>query len=415
MPITLPANLPAYDVLSREGVMVMSDTRAARQDIRQIKIGLLNLMPKKIQTETQFARLIGATPLQIELTLIRMSERQPKNTSAQHLEAFYQTFAQARERRFDGLIVTGAPIEHLEYEAVSYWPELVEVFDWTQTHVHRTMGVCWGGMAMLHHFWGVPKHGLPAKAFGCFHHRAVDAASPYLQGFSDSFMVPVSRWTEVRAVWNRGGHATQQRMKQIEDALPFSIRKLDFDNGTEFLNAHFINYFKGREPQVELSRSRPYRKNDNAHIEQKNYTHVRLVLGDDRFEREELVEPLNEALQQWSMWNNLYHAQRRLVSKERGADGKVKRHHEKRASTPCARLLARKDLSAEQRHKLKVLLKKHDPIELKAQVERQLRAVYAQRARLQKEDEDESENEPIDQTPPQSGEGCTRVYAWELW
>lgn len=199
MPIKIPADLPAHDVLRREGVMVMSEETARRQDIRPLQIGLLNLMPKKVQTETQFARLIGATPLQIELTLIRMSERQPKNTSAQHLEAFYQTFAQARERRFDGLIVTGAPIEHLEYEAVSYWPELVEVFDWTQTHVHRTMGVCWGGMAMLHHFWGVPKHGLPAKAFGCFHHRAVDAASPYLQGFSDSFMVPVSRWTEVRA------------------------------------------------------------------------------------------------------------------------------------------------------------------------------------------------------------------------
>lgn len=199
MPIKIPADLPAHDVLRREGVMVMSEESARRQDIRPLQIALLNLMPKKVQTETQFARLIGATPLQIELTLLRMSEHQSKTTSAAHLEAFYQTFAEARDRKFDGLIVTGAPIEHLEYEAVSYWAELREVFDWTQTHVHRTMGVCWGGMAMLNHFHGVPKHSLPGKAFGCFHHRAVYPASPYLQGFSDSFMVPVSRWTEVRA------------------------------------------------------------------------------------------------------------------------------------------------------------------------------------------------------------------------
>jgi homoserine O-succinyltransferase len=198
MPIKIPATLPAYDVLRHEGVMVMSEETALRQDIRPLQIGLVNLMPKKVQTETQFARVIGATPLQIELTLIRMSEHQPKNTSAAHLEAFYQPFREARERRFDGLIVTGAPIEHLDFEAVSYWDELRELFDWTQSNVHSTMGVCWGGMAMLHHFHGTPKHLLPAKAFGCFRHRPLTPASPLLQGFSDSFEVPVSRWTEVR-------------------------------------------------------------------------------------------------------------------------------------------------------------------------------------------------------------------------
>jgi homoserine O-succinyltransferase len=115
------------------------------------------------------------------------------------MEAFYRPFAELKGRKFDGLIITGAPIEHLEYEAVGYWNELRDVFDWTQTNVHRTLGVCWGGMALLHHFHGVPKHPLPAKAFGCFRHHAVERASPYLQGFSDSFMVPVSRWTEVRS------------------------------------------------------------------------------------------------------------------------------------------------------------------------------------------------------------------------
>ncbi len=198
MPIKIPATLPAHDVLRREGVMVMSEETALRQDIRPLQIGLLNLMPKKVQTETQFARLIGATPLQIELTLIRMSEHQSRNTSAAHLESFYRPFREARAQKFDGLIVTGAPIEHLDFEAVSYWDELREVFDWTQTNVHSTMGVCWGGMAMLHHFHGVPKHMLPAKAFGCFRHQAVAPAARLLQGFSDSFTVPVSRWTEIR-------------------------------------------------------------------------------------------------------------------------------------------------------------------------------------------------------------------------
>ena len=198
MPIKIPSRLPAHDVLRREGVMVMSEETALRQDIRPLQIGLVNLMPKKVQTETQFARVIGSTPLQIELTLIRMSEHQPKNTSAAHLEAFYQPFREARHRHFDGLIVTGAPIEHLEFEAVSYWGELRELFDWTQTNVHSTMGVCWGGMAMLHHFHGIAKHMLPAKAFGCFRHHAAAPAASLLQGFSDSFVVPVSRWTEVR-------------------------------------------------------------------------------------------------------------------------------------------------------------------------------------------------------------------------
>ena len=198
MPIRIPIDLPAHDVLRREGVNVMSEETANRQDIRPLKIGLLNLMPKKAQTETQFARLIGATPLQIDLTLIRMSEHQTRNTSAEHMEAFYKPFQTAKKQKYDGLIITGAPIEHLDYDKVSYWAEMVEVMDWTQTNVHSTFGVCWGGMAMLSHFHGVPKHILSAKAFGCFKHQNLAPASPYLRGFADDFVVPVSRWTENR-------------------------------------------------------------------------------------------------------------------------------------------------------------------------------------------------------------------------
>jgi len=200
MPIKLPENLPAYSVLSKEGVMVMSDDRASHQDIRPLRIGLLNLMPKKIQTENQFARLIGATPLQVELSLIRMSEHQTRNTAAEHMEEFYRPFSDVKEsgEKFDGLIITGAPIEHLPYEDVTYWDELTEVFDWTQTHVHSTFGVCWGGMAMAYHFHDVPKIMLDHKAFGCFRHANLAPASPFLRGFSDDMVVPVSRWTEIR-------------------------------------------------------------------------------------------------------------------------------------------------------------------------------------------------------------------------
>ncbi|MGI1663301.1 homoserine O-acetyltransferase MetA [Palleronia sp. KMU-117] len=199
MPITLPQNLPAFGVLRNEGVMVMAQDLASHQDIRPIRIGLLNLMPKKIQTETQFARLIGATPLQIDFQLIRMTEHETKNTAAEHMAEFYRPFQDVKDEKFDGLIITGAPIEHLPFEEVTYWDELTEVMDWTQTNVHSTFGVCWGGMAMAYHFHGIPKHMLDQKAFGCFRHRNLTPSSPYLRGFSDDFVIPVSRWTEMRA------------------------------------------------------------------------------------------------------------------------------------------------------------------------------------------------------------------------
>ncbi len=200
MPIKLPSSLPAYDVLSKEGVMVMAEDAAARQDIRPLRVGLVNLMPKKIQTENQFARLIGATPLQIELHLIRMSEHRTKNTAAEHMAEFYRPFSEvlASGDKYDGLIITGAPIEHLPFDDVTYWQELCQLFDWTQSHVHSTFGVCWGGMAMINYFHGVKKHILEAKAFGCFRHMNFAPESVYLRGFSDDCVIPVSRWTEMK-------------------------------------------------------------------------------------------------------------------------------------------------------------------------------------------------------------------------
>jgi homoserine O-succinyltransferase len=198
MPIRIPDTLPAFETLVHEGVRVMTETVAVRQDIRPLQIALLNLMPNKIKTEVQFARLIGASPLQVELTLVRMGGHKAKNTPEEHLLSFYQTWDDVKHRKFDGFIITGAPIETLPFEEVTYWPELEEILDWTETNVHSTMNVCWGAMAAIYHFHGVPKHALKEKAFGVYRHRNLAPSSVYLNGFSDDFQVPVSRWTEVR-------------------------------------------------------------------------------------------------------------------------------------------------------------------------------------------------------------------------
>jgi homoserine O-succinyltransferase len=288
MPIKLPSDLPAFDVLSHEGVMVMPEEVASKQDIRPIRIGLLNLMPKKIQTENQFARLIGATPLQIEFSLIRMSGHETKNTAAEHMEAFYRTFeeVEASGEKFDGLIITGAPIEHLDFDQVTYWEELERVFDWTQTHVHSTFGVCWGGMAMINYFHGVKKHVLDHKLFGCYRHANLAPQSPYLRGFSDDLVMPVSRWTEMRKdEIDAAGlpillHSDEVGPALVEDPAHRAIyvfNHLEYDSGT--LNEEYqrdlqsnqvegaeiqmpVNYFPGDDP----SRKPQNRWRSHAHL-----------------------------------------------------------------------------------------------------------------------------------------------------
>ncbi len=198
MPIRIPDKLPARRILEREGVMVMTEASANRQDIRPLRIGLLNLMPNKIRTETQFARLIGATPLQVELTLVKVASHTPKNTAKDHMLAFYESWEDIRHLKFDGFIITGAPIELLAFEDVNYWQELTHILDWTQSNVHSTFNICWGAQAAIHHFHGVPKHALATKSFGVYRHRNLNQSSPLLRGFSDDFSMPVSRWTEIR-------------------------------------------------------------------------------------------------------------------------------------------------------------------------------------------------------------------------
>lgn len=198
MPIKIPNDLPAYRTLEAEGVSIMREADAVRQDIRPMRIALLNLMPNKVKTETQLARLLGVTPLQVELTLVRITNHVPRNTPGEHIISFYREWEDVRAEKFDGFIVTGAPVETLPFEAVTYWDELRRIFDWTQTNVHGSFNICWGAQAAVHHFHGIPKHTLPEKAFGVYRHRNLAPSSPYLRGFSDDFSVPVSRWTEVR-------------------------------------------------------------------------------------------------------------------------------------------------------------------------------------------------------------------------
>lgn len=197
MPIKIPNQLPATETLTRENIFVMTETRAITQDIRPLQILLLNLMPTKVDTETQLARVLGNTPLQIELELIAPTGHVSKNTSAEHMLAFYKTFDEVKERTFDGLVITGAPVENLPFEEVDYWPELCRIMDWSRTHVHSTLHICWGAQAGLYHHYGIPKRQLPQKLFGVFEHTVEDPNFILFRGFDDRFQVPHSRHTTV--------------------------------------------------------------------------------------------------------------------------------------------------------------------------------------------------------------------------
>ncbi len=197
MPIKIPNELPATKTLTDENIFVMTETRARTQDIRPLKILLVNLMPTKIDTETQLSRLLGNTSLQVELTLLHMQTHQSKNTSQDHLLAFYKVFDDVKAENFDGMIITGAPVEHLEFEQVEYWDELCCIMEWSKTHVHSTFHICWGAQAALYYHFGVKKHKLDNKMFGVFPHKADYKRSILLRGFDDVFMVPHSRHTTV--------------------------------------------------------------------------------------------------------------------------------------------------------------------------------------------------------------------------
>ncbi len=286
MPIKIPNDLPARLTLEKEGVMIMTEDSASRQDIRPLRIGLLNLMPNKIRTETQFARLIGATPLQVELSLIKITKHVSKNTSNDHMIAFYSDWEAIRHEKFDGLIVTGAPVELLEFEAVTYWDELQRIFDWTQTNVQSTFNICWGAQAALHHFHGVPKHALAKKAFGVYRHKNLSPASPYLRGFSDNFSVPVSRWTEVRRADIPEGSGLRVLMESDETGLCLlddpARRSLHMFNHIEYdSNSLRDEYRRDLAANKPIALPRNYFPRDDPNREPKNRwrSHAHLLIG----------------------------------------------------------------------------------------------------------------------------------------
>ena len=198
MPIKIPSNLPAFSALQEERIFVMPDDRAEHQDIRPLKIAILNLMPKKIETETQILRLLSNTPIQVDIDFVQTKSHVSKNTSQDHLVKFYTTFDEIRNNRYDGMIITGAPVEQIEFEEVDYWDELCEILDWTRTNVFSTLHICWGAQAGLYRHYNVPKYALPKKMFGIFPHYLVNYSNKILKGFDELFYVPHSRHTEVK-------------------------------------------------------------------------------------------------------------------------------------------------------------------------------------------------------------------------
>ena len=257
MPIKIPNQLPATQTLRQENIFVMTETRAITQDIRPLRILLLNLMPTKVDTETQFARVLGNTPLQIELELVAPRSHISKNTSQEHMLAFYKTFDEVKEQNFDGLIITGAPVEHLPFEQVDYWQELCRIMEWSKTHVHSTLHICWGAQAGLYFHYGVEKRSLPEKLFGVFDHRVLKPNSPLFRGFDDVFQAPHSRYTEV---WESDIRSTPglELLAVSGDAGVFAVKSED--SRQFFITGHpeydpdtlAREYFRDREKGLQI-------------------------------------------------------------------------------------------------------------------------------------------------------------------
>ncbi len=234
MPIKIPNNLPAAKILTEENIFVMTETRAITQDIRPLKILILNLMPKKIETETQFARLLGNTPLQVELELIHTSSHKSKNTAEEHLLAFYKTFADIKDQNFDGMIITGAPVEHMPFEEVEYWSELCEIMEWSKTHVHSTFHICWGAQAGLYYHYGIQKRQLDDKLFGVFPHY-IERKNILFRGFDDIFYVPQSRHTTV----DREDIEKVKNLKILSSSKDTGVYAIATDQGRQiFITGH---------------------------------------------------------------------------------------------------------------------------------------------------------------------------------
>ena len=236
MPICISPELPAYQVLQKERIFVMTEDRAAHQDIRPLRVLVLNLMPKKIETECQFLRLLSNTPIQVTVEFLHVSSHISKNTAQNHLETFYRTFPEIQDEYYDGCIITGAPVEHLDYEAVDYWQEICEIMEWTKTHVYSTLHICWAAMAGLYYHFGIPKYQLPKKMFGVFQHAVKTPYVQLLRGFDDVFLAPHSRHSEVHRE-----DIEQVKQLQILTESPLAgVHIVANNNGRQyFITGHF--------------------------------------------------------------------------------------------------------------------------------------------------------------------------------
>lgn len=268
MPVVIPQDLPAKKTLEDENIFVMGKSRAEHQDIRPLEIVILNLMPTKIETETQFARLLGNTPLQINLTLLTTASYAPKNTSKDHMNSFYKTWEEVQDKQFDGCIVTGAPVEHLPFSEVQYWDELTQILDWSKDHVFASLYVCWAAQAALHRFYGIEKQPLQEKKFGVFDARIVTPHTKLLRGFDDAFCVPVSRHTAI----DTAGIEEQkdlQILAETDDGDPYilqhtSLRQTYYFNHPEY-DAHSLHdeYVRDVEKGSEIAMPQKYYPEDD--------------------------------------------------------------------------------------------------------------------------------------------------------
>ena len=229
MPIKIPNSLPARATLEGENIFVMTEYRAIHQDIRPLKLLILNLMPTKIATETQLLRKFSNTPLQIQVELLQTVSHSAQNVDRSHLESFYTSFDQIKNKFYDGLVITGAPVENMDFEAVDYWAELCQIMDWSKTHVHSTLHICWGAQAGIYYHYGVPKHELPEKMFGVFPHAVVKRTSPLVRGFDDEFFAPHSRFTEVRAA-DIEAHPGLELIAVSDEAGVYVAKSIDSQN-----------------------------------------------------------------------------------------------------------------------------------------------------------------------------------------
>lgn len=292
MPLRIPDKLPAIDILKKENIFVMDNTRAHTQDIRPLRIVILNLMPLKITTETDLIRLLSNTPLQLDITFMKLKSHTPKNTPIEHMMMFYKDFETLKNEKFDGMIITGAPVEQFEFEAVTYWDEMTTIFDWSQTHVMSTLYICWAAQAGLYYYYGIPKYPLKKKMFGIFKQHTLQAKLPIFRGFDDEFYMPHSRHTEIR----RADILACSQLELLSESDESGVSMVMARDGREFFITGHLEY---APDTLDKEYKRDFGKRDDVDLP-KNY------YRDDDPTKEPVVRWRAHANLLFSNWINYY-------------------------------------------------------------------------------------------------------------